>query len=82
MEMYFAFDFDDDYVAPVLDHNTDGWNKATDIRHFFDKHAGERYNDFMQSLKLVDVREEAYRNWMLFRDADGNWYDDYVSIGD
>ena len=60
----------------------EGWNKARDIRFFYEAHKGEKYRDFKKLIKVVEVEQAAYGDWTLYVDDHGNYYDDYFDIGD
>lgn len=60
----------------------EGWHKAQDIKVFYEAHKGERYNDYMKLLRLVEIEQTAYGDWRLYVDNNENYYEDYFSIGD
>lgn len=43
---------------------------------------GIRFIDASEKLKLVDHVMAAYGDWNLYRDDDGNLWEEYFSIGD
>lgn len=51
----------------------EAWAKAQDIR---------RYKGALSDLELVDVGMDAYGDWKLYKDKDGNFWEEYFSIGD
>lgn len=61
---------------------SEAWNKARDIRHYYNTHKGQTYSQLRKGLKLLDSRMEAYGDRLLFVDTDGNYWEDYFSIGD
>ena len=60
----------------------EGWNKARDIRYFFEEHQSESYTQLRKRLKFIESRMEAYGDRILYVDSDGNYWEDYYSIGD
>ena len=56
------------------------WEKARPIDEFYKVHKGERYSEL--GLELVDSRMEAYGDRNLYRDREGNYWEEYFSIGD
>jgi len=60
----------------------EGWAKARDIKEFHKKHKGEKYNEYMKKLTFVELDQAAYGDWTLYVDEDGEYYEDYYSIGD
>ena len=60
----------------------EGWKQARDIKQFHAKHKGERYNEYTKKLTFVELDQAAYGDWTLYVDEDGEYYEDYFSIGD
>lgn len=60
----------------------EGWAKAKDIREFYAKHKGERYSEYMKKLTFVELDQAAYGDWTLYVDEEGEYYENYFSIGD
>lgn len=58
---------------------SDGWKKARPIERYY-KETGRPVWD--SGLSLVDVKMEAYGDWYLYEDEDGNYWEEYCSIGD
>lgn len=60
----------------------EGWNKAKDIMGFHKQHIGEKYSEYMKNLSFVEVSQEAYHDWFLYIDTEGNYWTDRNYIGD
>lgn len=62
----------------------EGWNKARPIGQYYQerKARGEKLSDAIEALSFVDLRQAAYGDWRLYVDEDGNYWEDYESIGD
>lgn len=62
----------------------EGWNKAHNIDkyHAECKALGMNYSQMMDGLTYIDSRMEAYGDRHLWMDADGNYWEQYCSIGD
>lgn len=61
----------------------EGWNKAREIRYYYNgKAKGLTFCKAQKGLAMVDCIMEAYGNRLLFVDADGDYWEDYYSIGD
>ena len=60
----------------------EGWKKAKDINQFHAKHKGEKYFEFRMKLAFVEVSQEAYYDYSLFVDDEGNYWEDSFYIGD
>ena len=56
----------------------EGWNQARPVAEYYKK-TGRPYNS---GLTVVDREMAAYGDWTLYRDEDGNYWEDYFSIGD
>ena len=44
--------------------------------------AGMKYLEMQRRLTMIDRIQAAYGDWTLFRDDEGNLWEDYFSIGD
>lgn len=60
----------------------EGWGKAKDIMGFHKQHMGESYSERMKKLTLMEVSMEAYHDWFLYIDTEGNYWTDRNYIGD
>lgn len=60
----------------------EGWGKAKDISEFHKIHKGERYSEYMKNVSFVELSQEAYYDYILFVDGDGNYWCDSYNIGD
>ena len=60
----------------------EGWEKAMDIKQFHAKHKGEKYNEYTKKLTFVELSQEAYYDYSLFVDDEGNYWEDSFYIGD
>lgn len=60
----------------------EGWKKARDIKQFHAKHKGEKYNEYTKKLTFVELSQEAYYDYSLFVDDEGNYWEDSFYIGD
>lgn len=56
----------------------EGWDKARPIEEYF-KETGRPVWD--SGLMVVDREMAAYGDWTLYVDEDGNYWEDYFSIG-
>lgn len=56
--------------------------KKVDLYYKEQAEKGIKFGDAMKSLELVRVEMAAYGDWYLYRDKDGNLWEDYFSIGD
>ena len=81
--------FDDDNTATTFTpsvtacHNHDGWRSARPVQEFYDAwKAKGKEGSPIRALTFVDRRMEAYGDWTLYVDDDGNYYEEYDSIGD
>ena len=43
---------------------------------------GVKYAEASEKLELIDHQMAAYGDWNLYRDPDGNLWEEYFSIGD
>lgn len=62
----------------------EGWSKARPLKEFFAdrKSRGESWGQATEHLKFLEISQEAYGDWRLYVDDNGNYYEDYFSIGD
>lgn len=60
----------------------DGWSKARHISHYYAAHKGENITDPWRKLHFVDMAQAAYGDWKLYVDDDGNYWEEFFSIGD
>lgn len=65
-----------------MERTHEGWSKAKDIKRFHEKHKGEKYGEYIRHLHFVEGQQAAYGDWSLYVDDDGEYYEDYFSIGD
>lgn len=66
----------------MTSHAHEGWEKAVDIKKFYEAHKGEKYEDYSKKLHFIQREWAAYGDWDLYVDDDGNYYEEYTSIGD
>lgn len=52
------------------------WDKARPIREYFAAHPS------IYGLTFVDCKQAAYGDWYLYRDTEGNYWEEFNSIGD
>lgn len=60
----------------------EGWNKAKHITLYYNSHKGESVSELWRKLHFVDMMQAAYGDWTLYVDDDGNYWEDFFSIGD
>lgn len=60
----------------------EGWQKARDICEFHKMHKGEKYSEYMKNVSFVELSQEAYYDYTLYVDGDGNYWEDSFYIGD
>lgn len=61
----------------------EGWNKAREMRYYYsEKCKGMSFSKAQKGLTYIDCIMEAYGNRLLFVDRDGDYWEDYYSIGD
>lgn len=60
----------------------DGWRKARQISEFHKAHKGEKYSEYMKKLTFVELSQEAYHDYTLYVDTDGNYWEDSFYVGD
>lgn len=60
------------------------WSEARPIREYWAKKEkeGVRFSEAKSELEFVDREMAAYGDWTLYRDKDGNLWEEYFSIGD
>lgn len=54
------------------------WRSARDLKYYFKETDGAKRSD----LEWVDMKMAEYGDWNLYRDKNGNYWEDYMSIGD
>ena len=60
------------------------WENAKPIERYYKvgKEAGLTYLQMQKKLHVIDYRMAEYGDWTLFRDDEGNLWEEYQSIGD
>lgn len=60
------------------------WKDAKPISKYWANCPNTRkgYLEFLKRLQVVDYRMAEYGDWTLYRDDDGNLWEEYSSIGD
>ena len=62
----------------------EGWSKSRDINYYYldGKEKGLTYSEMRNKLTYLGSEMEAYGDRHLFVDEDGNYWEEYFSIGD
>lgn len=62
----------------------EGWNQAQPVDKYYKAgtERGEKYSQMRDRLTHIECEQAAYGDWHLYQDEDGNYWEDYFSIGD
>ena len=62
----------------------EGWGKAQDINKYYEQcnQRGETFMQMKKRLTHIETDMAAYGDWHLYMDTDGNYWEEFFSIGD
>lgn len=62
----------------------EGWKQAQPVDKYYKamEKCGVNWVKAQRKLKRIETDMAAYGDWHLYQDEDGNYWEDYFSIGD